>query len=127
MTSRLFLFLRTVIFCADFTEPVHECLPPLPTTLRSKSRLLRAADYCFTTCSQLEERIKARIEPDFRDTVDLQSQADAFMGIASATIRALVRRVEVDIEPCWREMRNVAWGKMERTADESGYVAEMLR
>ena len=88
--------------------------------------VLNTADYCYITCSQLEERIKSRIDAELRDSVDLQSQADAFMGIASATIRALVRRVEVDIEPSLREMRNVGWGKMEKTADESSYVIEML-
>ena len=88
--------------------------------------VLNTADYCYNTSMQLEERIKSRIDADLRDSVDLQSQADSFMGIASATVRALVRRVEVDIEPSLREMRNVGWGKMEKTADESSYVIEML-
>ena len=88
--------------------------------------VLNTADYCYNTSTQLEERIKGRIDPDFRAQIDLQSQADAFMGIASGTIRTLVRRVEVDIEPCWREMRNVGWSRMEKTGDESTYVTEML-
>lgn len=88
--------------------------------------VLNTADYCYNTSTQLEERIKSRIDAEFRDQVDLQSQADSFMGIASATVRALVRKVEVAIEPSLREMRNVGWGKMEKTGDESPYVMEML-
>ena len=88
--------------------------------------VLNTADYCYNTSTQLEERIKGRIDVEFRSQIDLQSQADAFMGIASGTIRTLVRRVEVDIEPCWREMRNVGWSKMEKTGDESSYMMEML-
>lgn len=88
--------------------------------------VLNTADYCYNTSTQLEERIKTRIDADLRDNVDLQSQADSFMGIASATVRALVRKVEVDIEPSLREMRNVGWGKMEKTGDESPHVIEML-
>ncbi len=89
--------------------------------------VLNTADYCFNTCNQLEEKIKSRIDENLRSNIDLQSQADAFMGIASATVRALVRRVEIHIEPVWREMRNIGWNKMESVGDQSSYVEEMLR
>ncbi|KAL8942402.1 MAG: hypothetical protein Q9211_001415, partial [Gyalolechia sp. 1 TL-2023] len=89
--------------------------------------VLNTADYCFNTCTQLEEKIKTRIDESFKANVDLQSQADAFMGIASATVRALVRRAEVDLEPTWREMRNMGWSKMESVGDQSSWVAEMLQ
>lgn len=88
--------------------------------------VLNTADYCYNTSTQLEEKIKTRIDNEFRPSVDLQSQADAFMGIASATVRALVRKVEIDIEPFWREMRNTGWSKMESVGDQSSYVGEML-
>ena len=88
--------------------------------------VLNTADYCYNTSTQLEEKIKSRIDHDFKSSIDLQSQADAFMGIASATVRALVRRVEVDTEPIWREMRNTGWSKMESVGDQSSYVGEML-
>ncbi|KAF6240296.1 hypothetical protein HO173_001907 [Letharia columbiana] len=89
--------------------------------------VLNTADYCFNTSTQLEEKIKSRIDHDLKTSIDLQSQADAFMGIASATVRALVRKVELDIEPTWREMRNTGWSKMESVGDQSSYVAEMLQ
>ena len=89
--------------------------------------VLNTADYCFTTCTQLEDKIKNRINVTLKASVDLQSQADTFMGIASATVRSLVRRVETDIEPAWREMRNCAWSKMESVQDQSSYVGELIR
>ena len=88
--------------------------------------VLNTADYCYNTSTQLEEKIKTRIDHELKSSIDLQSQADAFMGIASATVRALVRKVETDIEPTWREMRNTGWSKMESVGDQSSYVAEML-
>ncbi|KAI4141227.1 MAG: hypothetical protein LQ341_003567 [Variospora aurantia] len=97
--------------------------PPLEDTIL----VLNTADYCFNTCTQLEEKIKGRIDESVNGSIDLQSQADAFMGIASATVRALVRRVEVDVEPTWREMRNTGWSKMESVGDQSSWVGEMLR
>lgn len=89
--------------------------------------ILNTADYCFTTCSQLEEKIKSRIDNDLKDKVDLQSQADTFMGLASAAIRSLVRKVELDCEPGWREMRNTAWSRLENVSDQSSYVGELLK
>ena len=89
--------------------------------------VLNTADYCYTTSAQLDERIKAWVDEPFRDQIDLQSQADAFMGIASASIRCLVRKVEVELEPSWREMRNTGWSKLQTVGDQSTYVAELVR
>ncbi|KAF2132665.1 hypothetical protein P153DRAFT_428738 [Dothidotthia symphoricarpi CBS 119687] len=88
--------------------------------------ILNTADYCYATCNQLEEKIKGRIDEEFKSKVDLQNQADAFMGIASATVRVLVRKVEIACEPSWREMRNTPWSKLESVGDQSSYVAELL-
>ncbi|OAL07635.1 hypothetical protein IQ06DRAFT_208939 [Phaeosphaeriaceae sp. SRC1lsM3a] len=89
--------------------------------------ILNTADYCYITCNQLEEKIKGRIDQELAEKVDLQSQADAFMGIASATVRVLVRKVEIACEPSWREMRNTPWAKLESVGDQSTYVSELLR
>ena len=88
--------------------------------------VLNTADYCFSTCTQLEEKIKGRVDESLKEAVDLQSQADAFMGIASASIRSLVRKIEIDLEPSWREMRNTGWSKLQTVNDQSSYVGEML-
>lgn len=88
--------------------------------------VLNTADYCFNTCNQLEDKIKSRVDEALRANIDLQSQADAFMGIASSAVKSLVHRVEVDIEPMWREMRNTGWSKMESVGDQSSYVGELI-
>lgn len=88
--------------------------------------VLNTADYCYTTCTQLEEKIKGRLDESLKQSVDLQSPADSFMGIASAAVRGLVRQVEINLEPCWREMRNTPWSKIEAVSDQSSYVSEML-
>ncbi|KAK0938855.1 Vacuolar protein sorting-associated protein 53 [Friedmanniomyces endolithicus] len=88
--------------------------------------ILNTADYCFTTTNQLEEKIKSRIDEELRDKVDMQSQADAFMGVASAAVRALVHKTELDCEPAWRSLRTVPWSKMDSVGDQSPYVALLL-
>jgi len=89
--------------------------------------ILNTAEYCYQTTNQLEERIKSRIDEEFKEKVDLQSQADAFMGICSASVRTLVRKVEIGSESAWREMRNVAWSKMETVGDQSPYITSLIQ
>ena len=111
----------------NISEKPSGATPSRIPSLQDVILTLNTADYCYLTCNQLEEKIKARIDEVHRESVDLQSQADAFMGIVSATIRALVRRVEVKLEPSWREMRNTSWAKMQNVVDQSTYVAELQR
>jgi hypothetical protein len=100
---------------------------PQGPSLEDIIMVLNTADYCYLTCNQLEEKIRARIDEEVREKVDLQNQADAFMGVVSAAILALVKTVELDIEPLWREMRNMPWGRMDSVGDSSNYISEMLR
>lgn len=88
---------------------------------------LNTADFWHINANQLEESIKKRIDPDMAPKVDLSSQSDAFMGVASAAVMALVAKVELDCEGAWREMKNTNWGRMECVSDHSSYVGELLK
>ncbi|KAK3329525.1 Vps53-like protein [Apodospora peruviana] len=89
--------------------------------------VLNTADFWHTNTNQLEENIKKRIDNDMVSKVDLSSQADAFMGVASAAVLAMVQKVEVDCEGAWREMKNTNWSRMESVSDHSSYVGELLK
>ncbi len=88
--------------------------------------ILNTADYCHITCGQLEEKVRGRLDIELKPKVDLHSQQDAFMGVASAAIRSLVRKVDQAGELAWREMRNVPWGKLDSVGDQSPFVGELL-
>ena len=89
--------------------------------------VLNTADYCYVTCNQLEEKIKGRVDDGLATNIDLQSSVDAFMGIASAVVRMLVRMVDTNCEPAWREMKNANWSKLDNVIDQSSYLPELLR
>ncbi|GKT41645.1 vacuolar protein sorting-associated protein 54 [Colletotrichum spaethianum] len=88
--------------------------------------VLNTADFWSTNTTQLEENIKKRIDSELVGKVDLSSQADAFLGVASAAVLTLVRNVEIACEGSWREMRNTGWSTMESVGDQSSYVGELL-
>ncbi|KAG5302880.1 vacuolar sorting-associated protein [Histoplasma capsulatum G186AR] len=108
------------------TERASGQTPSKTPSLEDLILVLNTADYCYSTCNQLEDKIKGRIEENFKQSIDLQSQADAFMGIASSAVRGLVRNVEVELEPSWKEMRNTTWNKLETVSDQSSFVAVLL-
>lgn len=89
--------------------------------------VLNTADFWRTNTNQLEENIKKRIDPELGSNVDLSSQSDSFMKVASAAILTLVNKVELDCEGAWREMRNTNWSRMEAVSDQSSYVGELLK
>ncbi|RYP08150.1 hypothetical protein DL765_008907 [Monosporascus sp. GIB2] len=89
--------------------------------------VLNTADFWHTNTEQLEANIKKRIDPELVAKVDLSSQADTFLGVASAAVIALVARVEAQCEGAWREMKNTNWSKMESVGDQSSYVGELLK
>ncbi|KAG6177136.1 hypothetical protein E4U24_006907 [Claviceps purpurea] len=89
--------------------------------------VLNTADFWHTNTNQLEESIKKRIDHDLIAKVDLSSQSDAFLGVASAAVLALVHGIELGCEATWREMRNTNWSAMDISGDQSSYVGELIR
>lgn len=89
--------------------------------------VLNTADFWHTNTNQLEENVKKRIDNELVTKVDLSSQSDAFLGVASASVLALVHVVELDCDGTWREMRNTNWSTMDSAGDQSSYVGELIR
>lgn len=89
--------------------------------------VLNTADFWHVNTNQLEESIRKRIDSDLVSKVDLTSQSDAFLGVARTAVLALVRMVEIDCDPIWREMKNTNWSAMDGAADQSSYVSELVR
>jgi hypothetical protein len=106
---------------------LHLLQMPGGPTVKTTILVLNTADYWHTNTQQLEENLRKRIDAELAPKVDLSSQSDAFMGVASSAVLAMVHRVEVDCEASWREMKNTNWSKMESVGDQSSYVGELLR
>ncbi|KAK8064379.1 hypothetical protein PG994_007017 [Apiospora phragmitis] len=101
--------------------------PPSGASVHDVILVLNTADFWHTNSEQLEDSIKKRIDPEFSSKVDLSSQADSFLGVASAAVSDLVNKVELECEVAWREMKNTNWSKMESVGDQSSYVGELVK
>lgn len=89
--------------------------------------VLNTADFWHVNTNQLEENIKKRIDQDLASKVDLSSQSDAFLGVASAAVLALVHIVELECDGVWREMKNTNWSTMDSAGDQSSYIGELVK
>ncbi|KAK8133309.1 Vps53-like protein [Apiospora kogelbergensis] len=96
--------------------------PPSGASVHDVIMVLNTADFWHTNSEQLEDSIKKRIDPELLSKVDLSSQADSFLGVASAAVIDLVNKVELECDVAWREMKNTNWSKMESVGDQSSYV-----
>ncbi|SPO07698.1 related to subunit of VP52-54 complex [Cephalotrichum gorgonifer] len=101
--------------------------PQRTPSLRDIILVLNTADFWHVNTTQLEENIRKRIDSELMPRVDLSSQSDAFLGVASAAVISLVRDVAAGCEPAWREMRNTNWSTMDSVGDQSSYVGELLK
>lgn len=115
-----------LVLLSYVSEKASAHTPSRLPSLEDIIAVLNTADYCYTTTNQLEDKIKSRIDPQFVESIDLSTQSDAFLGIASTCVRKLVRIVEVPLEPLWREMRNTPFGRIETCENNSSYIPRLV-
>ena len=48
--------------------------------IKTACTIINTADYCQTTALELEENIKAKCDPVFKDKITLQDEQDLFVG-----------------------------------------------
>ena len=107
--------------------PILQAGGPQGPSIQNAVLVLNTADFWHINTSQLEESIRKRIDSELMPKVDLSSQSDAFLGVASAAVLALVHIVELDCDGIWREMKNTNWSTMDVAGDQSSYAGELVR
>ncbi|KAG1108185.1 hypothetical protein G6F42_016081 [Rhizopus arrhizus] len=93
---------------------------------RFASLALNTADYCCMTTSQLEEKLKGKVDSDYQDKVDLQGVKENFMRAISTCIDAIVKSLESAFDAQMVQMTRLSWGTMDSVGDQSDYVSQML-
>lgn len=84
--------------------------------------VLNTAEYCHITSAQLEEKIKEKIEQEFKPFVDLSKERDTFLMLSTSAIQALVRQVNSCIHVGMSSMNKISWSTMQTVGDQSEYV-----
>lgn len=77
--------------------------------------------------TQLEERLREVIDPTLRDRVSLQHEKDLFTSVVSSSLLAILRELELTIDPAFAAMSRSPWREAEYVSSESQYVGELER
>ncbi|RUP48667.1 hypothetical protein BC936DRAFT_144204 [Jimgerdemannia flammicorona] len=91
--------------------------------IRYMCLILNTADYCFITISQLEEKLKEKIDEGLQENVSLEKERETFLNTVSVCVRALVRGVQNRYDPCLNAMAKISWATMDSVGDQSPYVS----
>ncbi|RIA90779.1 Vps53-like protein [Glomus cerebriforme] len=84
--------------------------------------ILNTADYCYNTISQLEDKIKEKIEEEYKEKIYLDSERENFLNVVAASIKSLVKGIETCYEPSLTAMTKLPWSNLESVGDQSEYV-----
>ncbi|GAA5880538.1 hypothetical protein JCM16303_005423 [Sporobolomyces ruberrimus] len=95
--------------------------------LQTACLVLNTGEYCLETAAQLEETLKEKIDPEFRDRVSLEAEKDLFTGSISAALLAILRELELTVETPFNTMSKGPWKDSEFVSGESEYVGELAK
>lgn len=90
--------------------------------VRAELIVVRSSRLC-----QLEETLKEKIDPEFRDRVSLEAEKDLFTGSISAALLAILRELELTVEAPFNTMSKGPWKDSEFVSGESEYVGDFAK
>ncbi|KAJ4483824.1 Vps53-like protein [Lentinula aciculospora] len=95
--------------------------------LEQASMVINTADYCQTTATELEDKIRSHINDEFREKVSLQEERDLFVSAISAAIVVQLRSLELACEPAFNTMSRSVWSNLNHVSGPSAYIGELVR
>ncbi|KAJ7495902.1 Vps53-like protein [Mycena galericulata] len=94
--------------------------------IHQSSLVINTADYCQATALELEEKIRSKVNDEFKDKISLQAERDQFVSVISAGIVVQLREFEVACEPAFAAMARSSWANLQQVSGPSPYTAELV-
>ncbi|KAJ7085845.1 Vps53-like protein [Mycena crocata] len=94
--------------------------------LQQSSLVINTADYCQTTALELEEKIRGKVNAEFKGKITLQTERDQFVSVISAGIVVQLRELEVACEPAFAAMARSSWATLKQVSGQSAYTADLV-
>jgi vacuolar protein sorting-associated protein 53 len=92
--------------------------------------IINTGEYCVEVVPQLEQMIKAKINPNLADKVDMTKEVDGFHDLVAFAMKVLISGVLDRLEPAFKQMVTIPWGNVAAVGEESAYchiIASMLQ
>ncbi|KAF7321815.1 hypothetical protein MKEN_00703400 [Mycena kentingensis (nom. inval.)] len=94
--------------------------------IKQASLVINTADYCQTTALELEEKIRSKINDEYKEKISFQAERDQFVSVISAAIVVQLRELEIASESAFANMSRSAWGTLKQVTGPSGYVPDLI-
>ncbi|KAG5651871.1 hypothetical protein H0H81_007118 [Sphagnurus paluster] len=97
-----------------------------PQELKHACMLINTADYCLTTALELEEKIREKVNEEFKDRISLQPERDMFVSVISAAIVIQLRELENACDAAFATMARTMWAASSQVSGQSAYAGELV-
>ncbi|KAG2016360.1 hypothetical protein CC2G_009531 [Coprinopsis cinerea AmutBmut pab1-1] len=95
--------------------------------LKQTCLVINTADYCQTTALELEEKIKEKIDADWKEKVSFQAERDLFVSTISTAIGVQLREFEVACDPPFITLGRTSWSSLNQVTGQSPYTDEFVK
>ncbi|EGO00491.1 hypothetical protein SERLA73DRAFT_122492 [Serpula lacrymans var. lacrymans S7.3] len=89
--------------------------------------LINTANYCQTTAVELEEKIKEKINENYKEKITLQNECDLYVSVISTAILVQLRELDSACEPAFGVMARTSWSSLNQVSGHSSYVDEVVK
>ena len=87
---------------------------------------LVTVEYCLDTTTQLEEKMKQKVEPEMAERISFRSELEVMQTITTDCVGLLVRELEAGCGPALAAMTRLSWAGIEQVGDQSQYVTSLV-
>ncbi|KAJ7899048.1 Vps53-like protein [Mycena leptocephala] len=118
---RIYAAIRPISQVRKSTESRFEV-----SELEQSSLVINTADYCQTTALELEEKIRGKVNDEFKEKISLQAERDQFVSVISAGIVVQLRELENACEPAFAAMSRSPWLTLKQVSGQSAYTVDLV-
>ena len=81
----------------------------------------------LSTLLQLEEKIKEKINPEYKDKISFQNERDVFVSAISSAIAVQLRELEVVCDTPFITLARTSWSTINQVSGPSAYTGDLVK
>jgi len=89
---------------------------------RTVCHVVDTCEYCADTVEALQDLIQDKIDPEYKEKIDMNAEQEAFHDSSTKAIKLLVSGLILRVDSAFKEMSSINWGSMNVVGEESKYV-----
>jgi len=88
---------------------------------------LVTVEYCLDTTTQLEDKMKQKVEASLAEQISFSGELDMFHSVTGNCVGLLVQELDCACDQGLASMARVSWAAVEQVGDQSLYVSQVVQ